>query len=115
MYLRKSRTALHNAADGFVLKPPPAQEFLEAFRRVCADFDLDQQLKLPIPQQLRENRWVDTEDRIQAGARLLRSLVSAGLLKSLCSNAGLIPAGCHVPARYSNANGMSNRTGRPTF
>src|SRR5204863_4593104 len=64
MYLRKSRTALHNAADGFVLKPPPAQEFLEAFRRVCADFDLDQRLKLPIPQQLRENHWVDTEDRI---------------------------------------------------
>jgi len=79
MYLRKSRSALHNAADGFVLKPPPAQEFLEAFQRVCADFDLDQQLKLVIPQELRENGRIDTEDRIQAGAHLLRSLVSAGL------------------------------------
>lgn len=79
MYLRRSRTALHNAGDGFELNPPPAQEFHEAFRRVCVDFDLDERLKLPITQQLRDNRWVDTEDRIQAGARLLRALVSAGL------------------------------------
>ena len=49
------------------MKPPPTQEFLEAFWRVCADFDLDHQLKLLIPQQLRDNRWVDSEDRIRAG------------------------------------------------
>ena len=33
MYLRKSRTALRNAADGFILKPPLSEEFLEPFDR----------------------------------------------------------------------------------
>jgi hypothetical protein len=79
MYLRKSRTGVHNAAEGFVLTPPPLQDFLEAFRQVCTDFELDRGLKLAIPQQLRDNRQVDAEDRIQAGAHLLRALVAAGL------------------------------------
>lgn len=78
MFLRKSGTGLHCAADGFVLKPP-RDEFLERFHEVCANFDLDERLKLAIPQHWRGNRHVDTEDRIQAAASLLRSLVSAGL------------------------------------
>lgn len=79
MSLRKSGTSVHCAADGFVLEPPSREEFREAFDRVCADFNLGARLKLAIPQQLRGNRHVDKEDRVQAGARLLRALVSAGL------------------------------------
>lgn len=79
MFLRKSGTGLHCAADGFVLKPPPREEFLESFQAVCDDFDLGERLQLTAPQQLRGNRRIDSEDRIQVGARLLRVLVSAGL------------------------------------
>jgi len=77
--LRESGTTLHSTAGGFVLRPPHRAEFLDAFRRVCAGFQLNERLKLAIPQQMRNNRQVDTEDRIQAGARLLRDLVAAGL------------------------------------
>lgn len=79
MFLRQSWTGLHCSADGFVLKPPQHGGFLERFHEVCADFDLDEQLKLAIPQELRGDRRVDTEDRIQAGSSLLRGLVAAGL------------------------------------
>lgn len=79
MFLRRSWRGLHCSADGFVLKPPRREGFLERFHEVCADFDLDERLKLAIPQQLRDGRRVDIEDRIQVGASLLRDLVSAGL------------------------------------
>ncbi|MFY1614709.1 DUF262 domain-containing protein [Micromonospora sp. WMMD736] len=77
--LPKSGTALRNAPHGFILRPPPQEEFLDAFRRFCTDFGVDERLNLAIPQRLRGGRKVDTEDRVRAGARLLRSLLAAGL------------------------------------
>jgi hypothetical protein len=79
MRLRRSGTAIRCAADGFVLKPPAQDEFLQRFEEVCADFHLGEQLNLTIRQELEGNRLVDKEDRIQAGGRLLDALVSAGL------------------------------------
>jgi hypothetical protein len=79
MFLRKSGTGLRCAVDGFVLKPPSHSEFLERFHEIRANSGLDEQLKLVILQEWRDNRHVDTEDRIQAGARLLLDLVAAGL------------------------------------
>jgi hypothetical protein len=78
MYLRTSGAGLHCSAIGFVLKPP-RDEFLERFHEVCANFGIDEQLKLVIPQQWRDNRNLDTKDRIQTGASLLRGLVASGL------------------------------------
>jgi len=74
-----SGTALRNATYGFILRPPPQEEFLDAFRRFCMDFGVDERLNLAIPQRLRGGRQVDTEDRVQAGAQLLRGLLAAGL------------------------------------
>jgi hypothetical protein len=37
MALPRSGTALRNAQDGFILRPPPQEEFLDTFRRFCAD------------------------------------------------------------------------------
>jgi hypothetical protein len=62
-----------------ILRPSPQEEFLDAFRRFCTDFGIDVRLNLAIPQRLRGGRQVDTEDRVQAGARLLRGLLAAGL------------------------------------
>jgi hypothetical protein len=78
MWLRASGMGLHCSADGFRLKPP-RDKFLERFHEVCANFGIDEQLKLVISQQWRDNRHVDTEDRIQVGASLLRGLIGAGL------------------------------------
>ncbi len=77
--LSPSRTALRCAADGWVLAAPAGEEFLERFQQVCAGFGIDERLKLAVPQQLSGGRRVDTEDRIQAGARLLRAFVEADL------------------------------------
>ncbi|MFF0376128.1 hypothetical protein [Actinoplanes missouriensis] len=79
MALPKSGTGLCNAPNGFILRPPPKEEFLDAFRRFCMDFGVDERLTLAIPQRLRSGRQVDTEDRVQAGAQLLRDLLAAGL------------------------------------
>ncbi len=77
--LRKSGTAIRSSTDGWILRRPPNEEYRDAFQEVCDEFGIDGWLKLAIPQQLRDNRPVDTEDRIVAGARLLKSLISAGL------------------------------------
>lgn len=77
--LSRSRTALRCAADGWILRPPTREEFLEPFQQVCAEFDVDQQMKVAIPQQLRDGRRVDTVDRIQEAALLVGALVAAGL------------------------------------
>lgn len=79
MELSKSRTALRCADDGFVLRAPLQVEYIETFQEVCAEFELGERVTLAIPQALRGSSRVDTHDRVQAGARLLRSLVAAGL------------------------------------
>jgi len=40
---------------------------------------VDERLNLVIPQRLRGGSQVDSEDRVQAGAQLLRGLLAAGL------------------------------------
>lgn len=79
MELSRSRAALRCAEDGWALRAPAQEEFRDPFRRVCADFDVNEQLKLVVPQRLRDGRRVDTDDRVQAGVRLLKALVAAGL------------------------------------
>jgi len=79
MDLPRSGAAVHCTRDGWVLHRPEREEFLERFDNVCAEFGVDEQLKLAVPQQVRDGRYVDTSDRVQVGARLLRALAAAGL------------------------------------
>ena len=79
MDLPRSGAAVHRTRDGWVLHRPEREEFLERFDNVCAEFGVDEQLKLAVPQQVRDGRYVDTSDRVQVGARLLRALAAAGL------------------------------------
>lgn len=77
--LARSGAAVRCAPDGWVLRRPEREEFLERFDDVCAEFGIDEQLKLAVPQQVRAGEHVDASDRVQAGVRLLRALVAAGL------------------------------------
>jgi hypothetical protein len=79
MELPRSGAAVRCAPDGWVLRRPEREEFLERFDNVCAEFGVDEQLKLAVPQQVRDGGYVDASDRVQAGARLLRALAAAGL------------------------------------
>ena len=79
MKLPRSGAAVRCGRDGWVLQRPEHEEFLERFENVCAEFGVDEQLKLAIPQQVRDGENVDASDRVQAGARLLRALAAAGL------------------------------------
>jgi hypothetical protein len=49
------------------------------FHKVCAEFGVDEQLKLAVPQQVLDGVHVDASDRVQAGADLRRELAAAGL------------------------------------
>jgi Protein of unknown function DUF262 len=79
MEFPRSGAAVRCTSDGWVLQRPEREEFLERFDNVCAEFGVNEQLKLAVPQQVRDRRYVDASDRVQAGARLLRALAAAGL------------------------------------
>lgn len=79
MELPRSGAAVRCDSDGWVLQRPEREEFFERFDNVCAEFGVDEQLKLAVPQQVRDGEYVDASDRVQAGARLLRALAAAGL------------------------------------
>jgi hypothetical protein len=79
MELARSGAAVRCAPDGWVLRRPGREEFRERFDDVCAEFGIDAQLKLAVPQEVRAGGRVDASDRVQAGARLIGALAAAGL------------------------------------
>jgi hypothetical protein len=79
MEFPRSGAAVRCTLDGWALRRPEREDFLERFDNVCAQFGVNEQLKLAIPQQASEGGRVDAGDRIQAGAHLLRALAAAGL------------------------------------
>lgn len=79
MELPRSGAAVRCVLDGWVLRRPEREEFLERFDSICAELGVDDQLKLAVRQQVRGGEYVDTSDRVQAGARLLIALTNAGL------------------------------------
>ncbi|MGB3360693.1 MAG: DUF262 domain-containing protein [Rhodococcus qingshengii] len=79
MDLARSGAAVRCVRDGWVLRRPECEEFYERFDDVCAEFGIDAQLKLAVPQALCPGGRVDASDRVQAGARLVRALTAAGL------------------------------------
>lgn len=81
--LRRTETALRSVAEGFELTAPEAEEAAVAFSEVCSArgdvADRDGRVLMVIPQVEHEAEMVDTMDRVQVGAELLRQLVAAGL------------------------------------
>lgn len=79
MKLSRSAVALRCLDEGFALREPPDPDHAEAFDEVCAHRGVGSDRMLRIPQTSVDGRLVDTADRIQAGAEIVRALVDAGL------------------------------------
>ncbi len=77
MELAKSGAALRCVDEGIAIRPP-LQSFA-AFAHVCATHGVGPDHVLRVPQIARDGRLLDTQDRVQLGAVLLRDLVAAGL------------------------------------
>jgi hypothetical protein len=79
MRMKKSGTELQCVTEGLALRPPPASAHAEALSQICADHGIGADHMLLVPQVERDGRKLDTRDRVQLGAALLRDLVKAGL------------------------------------
>lgn len=75
----RSGVTLRCVPAGIEVSPPGSAASGPAFAAVCAEHGVDESGILHMPQRAIDDAHVDTEDRIQIGARLLRSLVEAGL------------------------------------
>jgi hypothetical protein len=79
MRLVKSGTEIRCVKEGLSLRPPRADAHAEAFARVCEAHGIGNDRMLLVPQVKRNGQSLDTRDRVQLGAALLRDLVKAGL------------------------------------
>ena len=79
MRLVASGAEMQCVPDGLQLRAPAAADHAEAFSRVCDTHGVDSDLRLKVPQITVGARQLDTKDRVQLGAALLRDLVGAGL------------------------------------
>jgi hypothetical protein len=78
MQLTTSGAEIQCVHDGLQLRAPAAPH-VEAFTRVCDAHGIGPDLRLKISQVTVGGRQLDTKDRVQLGAALLRDLVAAGL------------------------------------
>lgn len=79
MRLKKSGTELQCVDEGLIFRPPLVPEQAEVFSRISAQYGLDADHMLRVPQIECNGRKLDTCDRVQLGASLVRDLVAAGL------------------------------------
>jgi len=79
MRLKASGAEIQCTERGLLLKAPVGTQHADAFSRVCAEHGVETDLLLRVPQVDVNGRQLDTQDRIQLGAALLRDLISAGL------------------------------------
>lgn len=82
MRLRVSGVQIRCVADGFAVAPPEDPAFEAAFAEICEQLSLethDGKQLLRVPQVDSVGELIDTADRIQLGASLLRDLIAAGL------------------------------------
>lgn len=79
MRLEASGAELQCTQDGLELRAPASETHAEAFARVCTAHGVGPDLRLSVPQVVVGERQLDTVDRVQLGAALLRDLVDAGL------------------------------------
>ena len=79
MRFEASGTEMQCVRDGLQLRAPAADAHAEAFARVCEAHGVGSDLRLAVPQVTVGEHQLDTEDRVQLGAALLRDLADAGL------------------------------------
>ncbi len=79
MRLKASGAEIQCVEGGLLLRAPAATPHAEAFSGVCEAHAIGPDLLLKIPQAEVGGRQLDTKDRIQLGAALLRDLASAGM------------------------------------
>lgn len=79
MQLVASGAEIRCVQDGLQLRAPAADEHTEAFGRICEAHGVGLDLLLSVPQTAVGEHQLDTKDRVQLGAALLRDLVAAGL------------------------------------
>lgn len=79
MRLVASGTEIQCVQDGLLLHAPAAAPHAEAFSLVCAAHGVGPDLLLKIPQVEVNGQRLDTKNRVQLGAALMRDLVNAGL------------------------------------
>lgn len=78
MPLKRSGAAIRCVNEGFLVRPPTAG-LREAFDKACGTHAVDQDGLLRVAQREQNRRMLDTQDRVQLAASLIRSLVDAGL------------------------------------
>lgn len=79
MRLRASGTGIQCVQDGLLLRAPEAPAHADVFARIGEAHGIGSDLCLKVPQVIVGGRQLDTKDRVQLGAALLRDLVAAGL------------------------------------
>jgi hypothetical protein len=79
MRLKASGTEIQCVPGGLLLRAPAAAPHAGAFSRVCAAHAIGPDLLLKVPQTDVGGRRLDTKDRVQLGAALVRDLANAGL------------------------------------
>ena len=77
--LKKSGDEVQCVNDGLLLRLRSSFPHAEAFARVCAEHNVNADGLLKVLQIERDGSKLDTADRVQLGATLLRDLVKAGL------------------------------------
>lgn len=77
--LAQSGAAIRCVARGFELSPPPTDAHAQAFARACEEVGTDPDGLIVVPQVEVDDILVDTEDRIQIGADIIRRLAASGL------------------------------------
>jgi len=77
--LTRSGTTIRCIPVGFELSPPPLASDVERFAAACAELGADADNLIRLPQVEVDGCQVDTVDRIQVGADIVRRLVAAGL------------------------------------
>ncbi len=77
--LTRSGTAIRCVLAGFELSPPMLDADIERFASVRVGICVDSDSLVKVPQVEVDGRQVDTVDRIQVGAGIVRRLLAAGL------------------------------------
>lgn len=82
MKLNRSGTGLRSVPRGIAVQAPGSPEASEVFQRAALAAGVnadDEGWLMPVPQSDRGGELIDSADRVQAAARLLREFVDAGL------------------------------------
>lgn len=77
--LSRSGSSLRCVLAGYKLAAPQGDDRLGAFESVAQDLGADHENVIAVPQKEVDGRLVDSEDRIQQGANIVRRLLAAGL------------------------------------